>query len=421
MKAAARRRLGLAACAALLGAGLLLLLMPDAAQAQTWRGLELQQRLRNAPWHFGPFLIQPQIILSDAGVDSNVYYSPSNPIRDFTLTAGPAATFYLPVRRKLVLTLAGSPRYVWYSKTERERTWNYYTNAAVQIDLKNAFFSLEGVYSDARERWSTEIDIRPRRKELGYGGSVLLKVAHKTSLSLGYRTVSYDYESVEYEGGFNVQERLNRRESYATFAAYYQASDDRRFFVDVEYGRYDFEFTAQATLRDSESTAVRGGVEFSQLGRRIRGSFRVGYKNYDVRDPDSPDFAGLVGDTRLSLRVASFFSVRGSYLRDVNFSLWFGDAYYVETRPGVGASLYPLPFLRFDYDYQRGKNNYPVAFGGSAVNRLDLYDIHSGGVYFRIMRNTALGFVVSWWARDSNIPGQDDERMFYGLNLTYDF
>ena len=37
------------------------------------------------------------------------------------------------------------------------------------------------------------------------------------------------------------------------------------------------------------------------------------------------------------------------------------------------------------------------------------------------MKNTALGFVVSWWARTSNIPGEDDQRTFYGLNLTYDF
>jgi hypothetical protein len=402
--------------------GVFLLLIPAAALGQTWRGSELERRMEEAPWHFGPLLIQPSLVISNAGVDSNVFYTPSNPVRDFTLTAGPAATFYLPVRRKLVLSVYGSPQYVWYSKSERERTWNYFLNGAAQLNLKNVFLSLEGVYSDARQRWSTEIDIRPRRKETGYGGSILVNLAHRTSFGLGLRTVKYDYESIDYEGSFNIRERLNHQATYATTSMYYRIDEGRRFFLDLEYGRFDYEFATQATLRDAESYSVFGGLEFSELGRRIRGLIRLGYKQYDVRDADSTDFKGLVGDTRLSLRVSTLLTVRGSYLRDVNYSLWFGDSYFILTRPGAGLSLYVLPFLRLDYDYSKGKNKYPVAGGEDEDQaRLDIYDTHSGGLYFRIMENTGLGFVVSWWKRDSNIDGQDDERMFYGLNLTYDF
>jgi len=400
----------------------ILALMTMEVRAQTWKGEELEWRMSQARWDFGPFLIQPSLVISNAGIDSNIYYSPYDPIRDFTLTAGPAATFYLPVRRKLVLSVHGSPQYVWYSKTERERSWNYFLDGALQLNLKSAFFSIEGVYSDARQRWNTEIDIRPRRQELGYGGSALLKVGHKTSFEVGLRTVKYDYESVEYAGGFNVRERLNRQESYTTLSTYYQIARERRFFLDLEYGRYDFEFATQATIRDSDSYTVRGGLEFSQFGRRIRGRIRLGYKKFDVVDPDSPDFAGVVGDTNLSIRLTTILAVRGSYIRNVDFSLWYGEAYYVVTRPGAGLSLYPLPFVRLDYDYSTGKNKYPVT--GEVpedLTRLDKIDIHSSGIYFRIVENTAIGFVVSLWKRVSNIEGEDDERLFYGLNLTYDF
>ena len=78
---------------------------------------------------------------SNAGVDSNVFYSPAEPVKDFTLTAGPAATVYLPIHRKFVLSAYGSPQYVWYSKTEQERTWNYYFSGAAQLNLKNVFLS----------------------------------------------------------------------------------------------------------------------------------------------------------------------------------------------------------------------------------------------------------------------------------------
>lgn len=406
--------------AALAGLAAALSLVPSVARAQTWRGLELERRMREAAWHFGPFLIQPSLVIADAGVDSNVYYTPSDPIKDLTFTAGPAATIFIPVQRKFVLSLYGSPQYVWYSKTERERTWNHYFNGAAQLNLRNVFFSLDAAYSDARQRWSTEIDIRPRRKELGYGGSALVRVGWKTSFSVGYRTVSYDYESVEASGS-DVRERLNRSERYANISLFYQTAAERRLFLEFEYGRYDFDFASQAAIGDAESGAAYGGLEFSQFGRRIQGRFRIGYKKHDVRNPDMPDYQGVVGDTRLSLRLARALAIRGSYVRDVRFSLWYAYSYFIETRPGAGISVYPLTFIRFDYDYSKGRNRYPELPGGGGIPRFDEFDIHSGGVYFRIIKNTAIGFVVNWWARDSNFEDEDDKRLFYGLNLTYDF
>ena len=390
--------------------------------AETWKGQELERKWHASAWRFGPFRIQPSLVISNAGVDSNVFYSPNEPTKDFTITAGPAGTVYVPIHRKFVLSAYGSPQYVWYSKTDRERTWNYYFNGAAQLSLKNVFFSLEGNYSDARERWNTEIDIRPRRKEEGYGGSVLVKAAWKTSFSLGYRTVKYDYESVEYAGGFNVRERLNRKESYANFSLFYQASTQRRFFLDFEYGQYEFEFATQAAIGNSRSGAAYAGIEFSRLGRRVRGRIRVGYKKFDVWAVDGPDYQGVVGDSQLWVRLAKPFVIRGSYVRDVRFSLWYDNPYYVESRPGAGVSLYLLRFLRLDYDYSLGRNRYPVVGGGGPdVKRLDDFSIHSAAVYFRIKKTVALGFIASWWARISNLAAEDDKRTFFGLNLTYDF
>jgi hypothetical protein len=400
--------------------GLALLLAAPPASAQTWKGLDLERRMRDAAWHFGPFLIQPSLVISNAGVDSNLYYDSADPVKDLTITAGPAATFYVPIhKKKFVLSAYGSPQYVWYSETEQERTWNYYFNGAAQVNLRNAFFSFDAVYSDARERWNTEIDFRPRRKEMGYGSSALLKMAAKTSVLLGYRTVDYDYESVDYEGS-DLNEELSHQESFANFSTYYQSALTRRLFLDFEYGRYEFVYETQADLKDAESGAVFGGVEFSELGRRVRGRLRLGYKKFDVWNADLPDYQGLVGDTQLSVRLARMFTIRGSYVRDVRFSLYYDYPYFIETMPGVGASVYFLSFIRLDYDFMHGQNSYPE-LPGEDITRYDEFDVHSGGVYFRVIRNTAIGFIVSWWARDSNMPGEDDERTFLGFNLTYDF
>jgi hypothetical protein len=404
--------------------GLLAALTAVPARAETWRGRDLERKLREAAWNFGPLRVQPSLVITNAGVDSNIYYAAADPVRDFTLTAGPAAALYLPVYRKLVFSLSGSPQYVWYSKTERERTWNYYLNGGASLNLKNLFLSLEGRYSDARERWNTEIDIRPRRKEEGWGATALVKAAWKTSVSLGFRAVRYAYESVEAGGGFNVQERLNRREQYANLSLFYQASSQRRFSVDLEYGIYDFEFAGQAAVSDSRSGAAYAGLEFSPLGRRVRGRIRVGYKKFDIRDPEGVDYQGFVGDSQLSVRLAKPVVIRGSYVRDVRFSLWYNNPFYLESRPGAGVSLYLLRFLRLDYDYSLGRNTYPVSqevLPGEEVKRRDDYRIHSAAIYFRIRKSVGLGFVANFWTRDSNLDREDDKRTFFGVNLTYEF
>ena len=93
-----------------------------------------------APWKVGPFRIRPEIILSDLGYDSNIYSQPEA-VGDYRLTVGPSFTGYLIIRKKIVLTLYESPRYVYFYETARERAWNNYFRGDVSILLNKAFFS----------------------------------------------------------------------------------------------------------------------------------------------------------------------------------------------------------------------------------------------------------------------------------------
>jgi hypothetical protein len=131
-----------------------------------------------------------------------------------------------------------------------------------------------------------------------------------------------------------------------------------------------------------------------------------------------------VGDSQVSVRLAKPFVIRAAYRRDVTFSLWYNNPYFLESLPSVGASFYLLKFVRLDYDFSFGRNTYAVAqvVGvGESVKRLDDYRIHSAGIYFRVKKKTAIGFIMSWWSRLSNIAFEDDTRLFYGMNLIYDF
>jgi hypothetical protein len=403
-------------------AGLMMLLISIPVYADNWRGRELEQKWRKAAWRVGPFHLQPSIILSNAGVDSNIYYAPSEPIKDYTLTAGPGLIVYLPLSRAFVLSASGSPQYVYYVKTKRERTWNYYFSTSAALNLRNVFFSLDWKYSRARQRWNTEIDIRPQQIADGRGGSALIQTSRRTSIAVAYSWTKYDYENIV-QDTFNIRERLNRREETVSFTGYYQVTSRTRWFVDFELGRYKFEFADTALLKDSRSRAGYAGLEFSPAGR-IRGRIRLGYKYFDITNPELKDYRGFIGDSSVSVRLAKPFVVRASYTRDVTFSLWYTNAYYLASTPGAGASLYFLKFFRLDYDYSFGRDRYPEpqdVGGGATVKRLDDFRIHSVGLYFRIMKKTAIGVIASRWTRISNLAYENDRRYFYGLNLIYDF
>jgi len=358
------------------------------------------------------------LIITNAGYDSNVYYgSSAEPIKDYTITVGPALDICVPVRKKLAFTAYVSPQYVYYQKTARERTWNYYGRADVNFLFSRIFIRAGAGYSDARERWNTEIDIRPRRKQETVFGEVLWQMLNKTSLGLSYSRAGYDYENLFFEQ-FNIRERLNHEEEYFDLITYYEVTSRVRLFVDYERGNFDFDNPENP--RDSKSDGVYAGFEFSPFDR-VRGRVELGYKRFNAVSTGWQGFEGLVGDGNVSVRLLRFLSVRGSYRKDVHFSLWYDNAYFLENQGSAGASVYLFKKWRLDYDYSLGRNAYPGSVLSSSSKREDIYVIHSVGLYFRIEENIGIGVIASRWDRDSNLDWEDDQRDFLGVNLTYNF
>lgn len=146
-------------------------------------GYQLEQSVKAAGLKLGPFRIRTVLYLTNAGYDSNVYRTPSNPIKDYSITAGPGFYIYLPLKKKIIFSIFESPQYVYFVETKRERTWNNYFNGQVNFVFNRFLLTFGKGYSVAREIWNTEIDIRPQRKEDSFYGSVLWQKSKKISLS----------------------------------------------------------------------------------------------------------------------------------------------------------------------------------------------------------------------------------------------
>ncbi|MBC7364510.1 MAG: outer membrane beta-barrel protein [Candidatus Aminicenantes bacterium] len=370
-----------------------------------------------AAWKIGPFHLQPAILVKDVGYDSNIYYHPEA-VSDFWLTAGPAFNLYLMAKRKIIVHLYESPQYVFFWKTKRERTWNNYFNGDISLSFNKILFTFGGNYNNARERWSYEIDIRPRRKEKGMFASLLYQKSSRVSVEGRVRRIDYDYESIDYNG-VNIGERLSHREDYLSGRIYYGLNPRIRYFLEGEIGRFDFKNPASSG--DSHSQSFYTGFEFSPTGR-IRGQIKIGYKKFDTLASDLPDFKGLVGESSVNLILGKLLMLRGAYVRDVNFSIWSRSAYYVGQTWSAGPSIYIFRRkFRLDYTYSRTRNDYPVPEYPGAELRRDDYTLNSVAIYYRIGKTVGLGLSAGIWTREVNVFNWDASRKFLGLNLTYDF
>jgi hypothetical protein len=417
----AGRRLRLAIA---LSAGALLS-APSALRAWTWPAEALLTQMAAAPWRFGPIRFRPQIVFSDFGYDSNIYHQP-DAVDDFSMTAGPQATAYLRLQRKIVLTVTESPRYNYYLRTARERAWNNFFNARAAFLLNN-FFIQVGTHADnARQRLSYEIDLRPRVKDTGIDAWILWQPTPKSSFSAGFKRTRFRYadNTAEY---LNIGDRLGRDETLLNLTFYNQIASRTRAFIDFEYGRADFE--RADSLRDAQSYAVSGGFDFSPRGR-IRGRVRIGYKTFHPLSAGLPAFKGLVGDSSLSIILMRPLVLRAAYSRDVRFSVWFDNPYFIEQVSGGGLSVYfNRRRIRLDYDYAEVRYDYPVIAApspggaGPAVSpaRRDLIAMNTVGLFFRIGKNVGLGVRAGHYSRHLNIFGWRTNRDFVGLSLTYEF
>jgi hypothetical protein len=392
-------------------------------EASTWRGDALLEQFSLVPLKIGMFRLQPLLILTNLGYDANIYSRP-DPVSDYSLTVGPQIDGFVSIRKKVIFTFSESPRYVYFLHTARERTWNNYLKGDVNILLNDVFISAGAWFNDSKERWSWEIDLRPRLKETGEQGLILWQLSRKTSFSLTFRQAQYEYENLTVDQA-DIAERLNRTESTLSLSAYHELTSQARVYVEFALSGTDFQ--SPLNRNSNRSGGVYGGVEFSTLGR-VHGRLRLGYKSYQPLTIGLPVFQGLVGDTSVWATVLRVLVVRGTYERDVRPSIWYGNAFYIENSWSLGAGLYFLRRLfRVDYDFSYGHNAYPAATlagnsaGLPAINRDDQIRQHRIGLFFRIGKDLGLGLQASRSNRKINIYSWDITGNSIGISLIHGF
>jgi len=390
-------------------------------------GASLEQIVSSARWKVGSLRYNAALSLNNAGYDSDIYFGmTANPVPDFTLSAGIPFRLFLPIKKRIVFDISENPQCLFFLKTKKERALNNDFSSYLHFLFDRFYLRGEVGFSNVRERLSPELTINIRQKESNLGGLALWQVSKGASVAIQYRSSIYTYDNPP-DGSFNIGASLNRREGLLSFTAYLQQISKTRFFLAAEYGSYAFSETV-SRFKDSRSYGIYGGVEFlpAPEGRRddrgIQGTINLGFKRFNILDPQTKDFSGLVGKTSVSIGVFKLTSVGGFFSRDLQFSAYSSLAYYIMTSYGGGISRLLSKKSRLEYDLSFGNGTYPSGLtggGGPPPGTLLRYIYHSLGFFSQLRRELEFSLLASLGTRGgyAGIPGS--KRYLIGFSLTY--
>jgi len=396
------------------------------AQGNTWAGESLAQMVESARWKSGILRINGSLELINVGYDADIYYGYlDEAVPDFTLSAGAPIQILIPVSEKFVLDLYDFPQYMFYLDTKKERAWNNVFRGQTHIALKRLYIQAGGGLANVRNRLSPELDVNIREKTNRLDGLVLWQVSRQISLAMIYGSADHDFGDANFEGT-NIAQALNRKEHFFDLSGYLQPSPRARFFLDGQYGIYNFPDETEIS-RDAQSYGVLGGFELipreGELveATGIQGNLSLGYTRLDMKDPRFADGSGLTGAADLSVELLKRTRLRAFFSRGFQFSVFSGASYYIATVYGGGITrhLSRRAFLRYDLSF--GRIYYPTnePSGGLPEGFFSRYTTHTVSLEIRMARNLAMTFVGTMGRRVLEEMGSARNRYFFGFNLTY--
>jgi putative beta-barrel porin BBP2 len=370
--------------------------------------------------HLGPLSLSPTIALTNVGVDTNVFYEPSQlaPKRDFTIAFEPKTDWWLRAGPTWFLGNV-TEGLVYYNTYASERSVNGFYKAGWLVPLTRLTLQVDGSYLTTRDRPGFEIDVRSHRYETAVDGSLELRAFSKTFVGIkGQRTkVNFDKDAVFLDSSLQLE--LNRTVTTAAVTARHELTPLTSLTFDVGKEEDRFQFSP---LRDSDSTQISAGVKFDPLAL-LKGTATFGYRDFEPRSPDLPRYKGTTATVDLTYVAlsATKLTVRG--MRDVQYSYDINQPYYVQT--GVQGELMQQVFGPVDVVGRAGIARLDYRDRAGAVvpvaDHLDSVHIYGGGVGYHLGKELRVGFNVDQQRRDSRVALRQYNGLRYGTSVTYGF
>lgn len=381
---------------------------PDLAAAK-----KVAADLEQANFHSGPFYLLSRIRISDAGYSESSYIPTGETSGGLSLTVEAPQRLYFVPRKKTVYSVEVVPGYSFFEEGEGGNQFNYLVRGDAHYLLNHLYLDLYAQRADQLRSHVADINrlATVQEDELGVAGEV--KYSSRTSALFNVRFRDSEYPEDRFqpdpqESHFEIQV-LDRREKNARLSLHHKTFPRTSLFVAAEGSDYDFPNKESLASR---RTYVGGGFLFDGDRTVIRAE--AGPMKLDFDDVTMMDYDGLTASVDLT-RTAGRFTYRLGGARDIGFSIFRDNAYYIATSGDLGVDYVANRRLTLHARTAYEQDEFETLVEGK--QRTDDISFSSLGFTYAI-RRARLGLDVGWYERDTTAFGDTDEGIRYVLRLS---
>lgn len=375
---------------------------------------QIRDDIQKASFHFGPFYLLSRLELADIGFNEP-FFVPGSAEEEGGLTVSLRAfnrLYYVP-SRKYIFSAEVVPTYSLLVQHPDGSQAGYHARGDAYFLFNHLALDFYGATSDDLRPLRGEINrlSTVRQTEAGVNGE--LKYSSRTSAI--FRTNSRRTEHPEARlqpEAFSVP-LLDRSENNHRVSVLHKTLPRTSFTLAAERSSYSFDVSIQ---KNSDRSYAGGGFVFDSGLTSL--TAEAGRATLDFHDPAVRDFSGTVGTLQGSRRVARRVTVNASAARDVDFSIFDANQYYVSDVVRATAEFQTTRDITLRLTLQEGRESYDVPTRG--VMRSDRIRYQAAGWTYTLRRLRG-GFDLGYFDRDSNIDAFDQSggiRIVLHLSFT---
>jgi hypothetical protein len=224
----------------------------------------------------GPVYFTPRLRVGTIGVDTNVFYTPTERRTDFTASGGPGLEIVLPVRSSTTFRLDGGLDYVYFLETASQRRLAGDGMARLDLEGTRAEAGLEAGWRRTFSRPNFEVD-RRIVQDVGHAlaeGEV--NVGARLQLRADAGATRLDVPPGQDWGGADLARAFSRDIYLGRFALAYRLTPKTSFLVAGDHQLDRFRFEPE---RDADSNRLAGGFEI-RSSTRLTGKALAGVRSF---------------------------------------------------------------------------------------------------------------------------------------------
>lgn len=374
---------------------------------------KIAAELQQANFHRGPFYLMSRIRLADAG-----YAASGIPTAEtsggFSLGVEAPQRLYFVPRKKTVYSVEFVPGYSWLSEGERRGQFNYLARGDAHFLLNHLYLNLYTQRADQLRAHVADMNrlATTRENETGVAGEIKYSSRTSALFILRRRNTSYPedrFQPVNAASDPIPVQVLDRSENNLRLSMHHKTFPRTSLFVAAEASDYDFRNKASYSSR---RTYAGGGFLYDTGRTQVR--VEAGPAKLDFDDPAEPDYDGMTAQVRAG-RDRGRGRLYASAARDLGFSIFLNNPYYVSTTAALGMDYRMTPRVTLHARTTAERDEYEMPVEG----RYRTDDISFSSVGFTYNpRRYAVGLDVGWYERDSTAFGDTDSGIRYVVRLS---